>query len=240
MSSGRIGYLCTYTPGELIEAMGLVPYRFLPPPAREGAVDDLLDSNLCPYVRQIAGGLKNNCYPELEGIVIARSCEAALHLYNVFSEQAGCPVFLLDLPRKRNPASLNYFTRCLEELESWLQSLGGKLDHLLLQDKIEEYRETARLVDDRRNRVRGIDLFHLIGEYNGRPRGELNKALQQWIGTGEKVEKQVEEVLLLTGALPQQNLVNILEEERVIWIAARAGGDLCGVQNPRRRKFSRG
>ncbi len=213
MSGGRIGFLCTYTPGELIEGAGFNPYRLLPPSEAVGS-EDLLDSNLCPYVRQVAGALRSGYYPHFQGIVIARSCEASLHFYNILSRERDFNVFLLDLPRQRGPRAQKYFQAQLENLTKWLEELGGKLNEEELSSSLDDYGKTRELFQDTRIRAKGVDIFQLASEYNGRPRRDFNAALEGFLN--EKCLEENALSILLTGAIPPQGLINILEGEEII------------------------
>jgi len=115
----KVGWICTYTPEEVIMAAGFTPYRLLPQPG-VGNPDDLFPPNICPYVRQIVRGMREGTYPDLEGVVVAHSCNAMMHLYNVLRDEFDGFVYLLDLPRHRGEGALDFFTRELKMLADFL------------------------------------------------------------------------------------------------------------------------
>jgi len=48
----RVGWICTYTPEELIYAAGFIPFRLLAGTENnEKEAEDLLPANICPFVR---------------------------------------------------------------------------------------------------------------------------------------------------------------------------------------------
>jgi len=102
-----VGWICTYTPEEIIRAAGFLPYRLLPYNPEDSAGDrDLLPPALCPYVRQAARSICRRSNENLRGLVIANSCSAAIHLYNTFAGRDELFVHLLDLPRLQTAESV--------------------------------------------------------------------------------------------------------------------------------------
>jgi benzoyl-CoA reductase subunit C len=78
-----VGYLCTYTPEEILYAAGILPVRVLGghEPQSPGSVEPYLFGMYCPFCRDcLAQGLKGS-YDYLDGIVIGQSC---IHLRQTF------------------------------------------------------------------------------------------------------------------------------------------------------------
>ncbi len=126
-----VGWVCTYTPEEVILAAGCRPWRLYG--AGEGGYETaLLPRNLCPYARSCLGEALAAPGPGLAGVVLAASCHAVVHLANAIREarrEDSFPVFLLDVPRPRagDPGSpaRSYYASCLARLAGELADLSG-------------------------------------------------------------------------------------------------------------------
>ncbi len=50
----KVGWVCTYTPEELIYAAGFTPTRVTPNEAQNtSSIEDIFPNSICPFVRQI-------------------------------------------------------------------------------------------------------------------------------------------------------------------------------------------
>lgn len=144
----QIGWICTYVPEELIHAAGFNPIRLLPG-SDNGEIDvgDLLPSSICPFTRQILGNIRSETYSNLEGIVIAQSCNAMLHLYNALKEDYGGFVYLMDVPRKQDQEAVSFFTEELESFLAFLNSSHRSVDSNDLIDSIILYNRKIKLIE---------------------------------------------------------------------------------------------
>ncbi len=123
--SGRIllGTLCAHAPVEIFHAFDVVPVRLWGAGADPGGADPLLQSFICPPVRQImAMGLAGR-YDFLDGLVHAYSCDAACGLFNIWRRNLHPKfAFQLSLPYMDTPEALAYaqveFRRLIEALET--------------------------------------------------------------------------------------------------------------------------
>jgi len=78
-----VGYICTYTPEEILYAAGVLPVRILGghQPQSAGISEPYLFGMYCPFCRDcLAQGLQGK-YEYLDGIVIAQSC---IHIRQTF------------------------------------------------------------------------------------------------------------------------------------------------------------
>ncbi|RLA84069.1 MAG: hypothetical protein DRG40_06210, partial [Deltaproteobacteria bacterium] len=120
MEGHRVGWCCTYLPVEIIEAGGLLPQRLVPEGG--GPKDDaLLDPNFCPYIRTVAGVLLEG-KERPDGLILMNTCDGMRRLFDTITYYLpSLPIFLLDVPRKKDEAALSYFYEGLKELIAWLQ-----------------------------------------------------------------------------------------------------------------------
>jgi benzoyl-CoA reductase subunit C len=76
-----IGYLCTYTPEELIYAAGILPVRIMGAHEPQDVTEPHIYAMFCPYCRDcLAQGLLGR-YDYLDGVMIGQSC---LHIRQTF------------------------------------------------------------------------------------------------------------------------------------------------------------
>lgn len=213
-----VGWLCTYTPEEIIRAAGFLPYRLLPYSAGKNAGDpDLLPPALCPYVRQAARSIISGSNVKLRGLVIANSCSAALHLYNTFADQGDLFVHLLDLPRLQTAEAAEYFTGQLARMAVALGREGQEVTFDRLRQAVEYCRETERPSSCSRIHnfaFQGAELrrfFELALESSSGQRGDFYRKAEPLL-TQAPVNAPY---LVLTGALPPPGLVELLSESNL-------------------------
>ncbi|MFH1646327.1 MAG: 2-hydroxyacyl-CoA dehydratase family protein [Chloroflexota bacterium] len=118
-----VGWFCSYTPLEIIDAAGLHPYRIVPEPGRAMTrADSYIDRNCCPYVRTILGEALDGAYDFLDGLVVVNSCDPMRRLYDVWRYNIeGKFIHLLDLPRIETESAVAYYRECLLGLVAALE-----------------------------------------------------------------------------------------------------------------------
>jgi len=226
----KVGWFCTYTPEEVIYAAGFTPYRLLPHRnSGAGSIEDALPANLCPYPRRILSNLREGAYSELSGIVIANSCNAMTHLYNVMKDDSELFVYLLDIPRKQDEKAVKYFARELELLSEFLGEKGNPLTEKTLGQVTEIYRQ------------RGDNIQKIIAQKDGLnsgrhfPAGLYGLSMEASFSSPVAFNQQLEELLserrcheelnkpegtkakdlnlMLAGGIPPEGLVEMLCEQ---------------------------
>lgn len=208
-----IGWCCTYLPLELIEALGLIPYRLLPEPGLEERFS-LLDPNLCPYVRSVSGTIEDN--KNIMAVVLLNSCDGMRRLFDAISLSSNVPCFLLDLPRRAGHAEICYFRECLEELARWLEGISGRrLEKEALFEAIAEANETRSLLQALiRQGAKASVLFQLVRESFSMPRKAFKERLKHVSFEPSQEEFRVK--LLLTGSVLEiVPLIEFIEALRV-------------------------
>ncbi len=219
----KVGWFCTYTPEEIIYAAGFTPYRLLPLNTGTATpVEDALPPNICPYPRKILGNLRSNAYSDLSGLVIANSCNAMMHLYNVLKDEADIFVHLLDAPRRQDQAAVDFFTRELELLANHLGEHGREPSEKRLKKAVEVYRRKNKLLQTlidlngpvlKENYPLGF--YGLAGEAASTCPVSFNQKLAAIIkenGLIDNPDGPEKTALLLAGGLPPKGLVEMLAE----------------------------
>ncbi|MDH7554281.1 MAG: 2-hydroxyacyl-CoA dehydratase family protein [Spirochaetota bacterium] len=140
-----IGWFCTYTPIEIIEAAGFIPYGIK---EDSGAIheDVYLGDSICPYVRICLGGALTGTYDFLYGVVISHSCECMRRLYDAWdykqNEIAPQCLYFLDIPKKVDERSVAYFAMQLKNFKERLEQMSGAPCDEELPEVIREYNKT--------------------------------------------------------------------------------------------------
>jgi len=119
------GWMCTYTPVELIYAAGFIPYRIYGIREFKNA-DGYLPINFCPYLKSsLAQLLKEK--GSLKGMVFANSCDGSRRLYDTARTYLpNLSSHIIDVPRTVSPSSVDFFKLNIEKFSHFLKDLRGK------------------------------------------------------------------------------------------------------------------
>ena len=130
-----LGYICKYTPVELLEAFGEELTLLNPRVNSFHEADTHLHANLCSYVRAVfevfaQGGL--------DGLVLTSCCDSARRLYDALT--AAWPdkfFFCLDLPRKVNDFTEGLYEKQLRRMaEAYCLHFGKSLEEAFLTKEL--------------------------------------------------------------------------------------------------------
>ncbi len=167
----RLGWLCAYTPEEIIVASGLTPSRIRGNEEVAPGGATRLPVNLCPYVRSVLDEALRGHPERFEGVSLVASCDAMRRLGDAWRREfPGIPVFMIDFPRRTGSASLAYLTKQFEAYRDWLGGISGKLA------SDDDLREATRRVAAKRRSllelsarrmsdppgISGSDFYHLV------------------------------------------------------------------------------
>ncbi|UMZ73127.1 2-hydroxyacyl-CoA dehydratase subunit D [Natranaerofaba carboxydovora] len=232
-NNNLIGWFCTYVPEELIHAAGFTPHRILP--YNEGSrKDKYLPPNFCPYVRNIIEKIEQD-KNSFEGLIVANSCNAMLHLYNVVKENFDLPVHLLHVPRLNTKAACEYFAFQIKNLKIFLENINGNVTTESLAETIKLYHKTAEILKNNWPHLNlafplkiasdySTDVFDFFDDLYYSDRCGFNSRLENTnfsALSAEKVEDENDkyknedsnDYILLEGALPSKSLLNMISNE---------------------------
>ncbi len=140
----KIGYLCTFTPKELIWASGFQPVRILPSNQPVSLANSHLQSYSCSQAR---GSLERLLKGELdlEGVIFTRSCDTLMRLADIWERNSSMKVYNLEFPTKISESSIDFFKKELYDLKSVLEEWSGKeIGVEKLVSSIKLYRELEK------------------------------------------------------------------------------------------------
>lgn len=126
-ATGRVGWLCTYTPEELLLAAGMQGVRLSGDFANEDRAKACYSSTICPYLRAALGAALGEACGPLAGVVVANACDGLRRLADVWAHYVPDTfVYLLDVPRSSDEAAVRYFAGALQGLRRYLEEYGGR------------------------------------------------------------------------------------------------------------------
>jgi benzoyl-CoA reductase/2-hydroxyglutaryl-CoA dehydratase subunit BcrC/BadD/HgdB len=190
-----MGWLCAYTPEELVLASGLTPLRLVGCEERPLHAS-LLPSNLCPYVRSVLDEAEGGRGQTLAAVSFVASCDAMRRLADVWRMRfPGTPVHVIDSPRRRDRAA-EFFNRyehliprkagasprlvvtgSIIESESLFQAVEEAGANVVAEDICTGLRGTSGLVEEE-----GIPIIRIETDYQEGTRGQLATTLLDYVG----------------------------------------------------------
>ncbi|WBY63932.1 acyl-CoA dehydratase activase [Thermocaproicibacter melissae] len=128
-----IGYVCKYTPVEVLRAMGADPVLMEPSVNDFNLADTLLYPNICSYVKSV---LEDAAGKDYEGFVLTSCCDSVRRLYDVL--RARYPkkfLFMLDLPRFASDAAAGLYAGQIRKMmEAYAAFSGRQFDENVLRE----------------------------------------------------------------------------------------------------------
>jgi len=147
----KIGWLCTYTPEEIITAAGFMPSRIIGT-HKTSKAEGYFPINYCPFVKSSMEDIldiasNNECF---SGFVFTNSCDCMRRFYDICKKYVpGIPSFLLDVPRNKNNLSIMQFKNNIESMSYFLAGIGGKSMQLNeLDDSIKLHNKKRALLNE--------------------------------------------------------------------------------------------
>ena len=123
--SKNIGWLCTYTPEEMIIASNFNPVRILGD-KRLNKSESYFPINFCPYLKSSWEALLGS-KDSLSAVVFVNSCDGMRRLYDTAAHYLkDIPVYMLDVPRNTDSRAKDFFGSNLESLKGFLEGISGK------------------------------------------------------------------------------------------------------------------
>lgn len=118
-----IGYVCKYTPVELLTALGAEPVRIQPACANFDLADACMHANVCSFAK---AALEDIAVKDYEGIVLTTCCDSIRRLHDVLASRYPEKfLFMLDVPRAVDASSTRLFARDLKRLVAEFRAFSG-------------------------------------------------------------------------------------------------------------------
>jgi len=191
-----MGWVCTYTPIEIIIAAGFHPYRILPT-TDPSLATSYLDSNFCPYVRSCLGEALEKRPGYADNLIIVNSCDAMRRLYDAWRHYVqGTFIYLLDLPRDDSVKDIQYYQSNLQSLINELEEkFKIKISENLLYQAISVCNKTRELLAELSDlyvneqiSVSAVEFLQIVKGSMAFPQEEYNELLEEIIKDVKKEE----------------------------------------------------
>ena len=119
-----LGYVCKYTPIELLESMGVEMKRLEPSVTDFTQADTLMHANICSYTKAVLEDVMEHDY---EGVILTTCCDSIRRLYDTLkSEFPDKFFFLIDIPRKVNDFAVTLYERQMKDLLHAYSEFSGR------------------------------------------------------------------------------------------------------------------
>lgn len=135
-----IGYVCKYTPVEILEAMNADPVMIEPVVSNFETADSVLHPNICSYVKGVLEAYETGGY---DGIVLVTCCDSVRRLYDILKEKhPNHFIYLLDVPRKTNSMAVELFGRRISDMaEAYRAYSGNTVDFTRIRELIKSHEQ---------------------------------------------------------------------------------------------------
>ncbi len=150
-----VGYLCAYTPLEIITAAGLIPFRIKSCTDKpDSQADNYMENIVCDHVRNCFALSLTGKYNFIDGLVIPHACDNISRTYNIWKHCPGLPyTHFLNLPHNTDRSSIEFFKAVLGSFIKSLEIFTGKpISHDALTESINLYND---------NRIKIHELYEL-------------------------------------------------------------------------------
>lgn len=194
------GYSCSYIPEELIAAAGFMPYRICGN-KESNLADKYFPINFCPYVKAVWEEIHHSS--TFDALILATSCDAIRRLSDYVSYyKENLPVFMLDIPRKSDTSSKDFFAHNLERLWFFLCKFNNinpketdkiKASAIIINKKRALLKElTKHYENDKNQLVKNKDYFNIINISLNSETDIFNNELELYIKKIKSVKKNYE------------------------------------------------
>lgn len=213
----RVGWFCSYTPVELLEAAGVQPVGIREDSGKANE-EVVLGDALCSYVRSCFGGALTGVYDDLDGVVIAHSCECMRRLNDGWTEKQEelkpVRIYLLDVPRIINDRSIKFFAGSLLKLKTALEKRYGPIKDKALIEAIEKANWTRdlfqQLYEIRKKNpsiIAGSEIAEITRKVLMMPREEANRQLEKLLADAKQRKDGVSGPRIMVYGGPASNCV---------------------------------
>ncbi len=120
----KIGWICTYTPEEIILAAGFTPSRIIGTEKAKRS-EGYFPINFCPFIKSSMEDILLNG-SSYSGIVFTNSCDGMRRFFDTCKTYVKqIPSFILDVPRINNKNALLQYANNISHMAKFLENISG-------------------------------------------------------------------------------------------------------------------
>ena len=231
----KIGWLCSYTPVEILMAGELVPSRLNVGEGLLQKPNPNIYQLICPYIRSVFDAGQSEAFGDIEGVAFVKCCDGMLRLYDLW--KAHLPhqkSYILPLPKVQTPEATEYFAKAMKRFAGQISKDMGTT---ITEDSLHQ---AIRKANQFRSAVQEIYQLRyknpLVMSYS-----ELHTRIREWLANDPKqalpdVEDTLNtlegkadggtpesKVLLSSSTLDQISIMRMIEEAGMTIVA----DDVC-------------
>jgi benzoyl-CoA reductase/2-hydroxyglutaryl-CoA dehydratase subunit BcrC/BadD/HgdB len=231
-SNMRFGWLCSYTPVEILVAAGSIPTRLDAGDMFLSETNPHIYQLMCPYVRTVFGAAQKESFAPLEGVVFMKCCDAMLRLYDLW--KAHLPdqkAYILPLPKIQSKEAIKYFADAIRRFtESLARDLGVSITENALRRAVSDVNKLRsalqglyRMRLEKPGSMTYARLRLLIRQWLSRPPAEALKGVEKELK--DLQEKPAEafppspRVLVASSTLDQIQIIEMIEQAGMTVVA---------------------
>lgn len=142
-----IGYICKYTPVEVIESFGEKMVRMDPSVSGFDRAETVTHANMCTYSKAVLEDiLKNSRDKELDGLILVTCCDSIKRLYDVLKDYSDFKfLHIIDVPRKNDNASAEiYKNEIIKLIKKYEEYSNKKFSKESFLERFRNNEETVR------------------------------------------------------------------------------------------------
>ncbi|RLI75383.1 2-hydroxyacyl-CoA dehydratase [Archaeoglobales archaeon] len=202
-----VGYLCTFTPKELIHSAGFRPFRIFASSEPISYASSHIQSYACSQAR---GCLERLLRGELDlyGVVFTRCCDTLMRLADIWERNSDMKVYNIEFPTRMDSRGKNFFIRELRDFAKTLENWGGEIRLESLKESIALYRKLEEMLKKLFQNKPNYELIVKVQMM------EVEKAVglvERELKKAEKIENRPK--ILVTGSVcPFIEVYNIFDE----------------------------
>jgi len=227
----KFGWLCSYTPVEILMAAGLVPTRLDAGGLLLHKPNPNIYQLICPYIRAVFDAAQEEDFGPVKGVLFVKCCDGMLRLYDLWKVHLKQQrAYILPLPKIQTPEAKEYFSRSMRR---FAKMLGRDTETTITDDAL---RQAIRDANQFRSAVQKLYQMRLKNPLSFSYR-MLRLRIREWLSTTpvkalplvkselkaleEKTQgvKPDSKVLLSSSTLDQLEIIEIIEKAELTIVA---------------------
>jgi len=218
-----VGWTCTYTPEELIYAVGALPIMVFAGLGDTRLADAYMPLNSCSFTRACFNAALKGEYDYLDGFVESNSCDNRGKTYDLWVNYSRIPnIYFINTPHSNTEKAHQFFHRETLKFKEWLENtFEKKISDDALRNAVRVYNENRvllkKIYDLKRMKpplVSGVEFLEIALSGLVMPKEEHNKLLSQFASEVENrsdVPKEGVRLLVTGSVMDNTELVRLIE-----------------------------
>lgn len=225
-----IGYVCIYTPEEILYAAGILPFRITGDneELELKKAESYLYINTCSFARTCFQLALDGGYSFLDGLVTGETCDGARRLHDVWKHYLSPSFeFVFGVPRKFTERAYHLYGKDLQEFRERLEAfVGTPITDQALRHAIQVYNHTRDLLQrlyELRKRpappISGAETLEVVKAAMRMPRDQYNQLLERLLAELERGNRRIEKPvrLMVNGSiLSNSGFIRGIEELQAV------------------------